>query len=241
MINLLPPSIKQDVKFAKYNVTLVEYAIVLAATVAIVAFLMLFGEQTLSNTKSDIEKVLATDRARVADLQSINTQATALSNNIDTIGSILDQEVKFSYLLQEIGSIMPAGAKLSALTLSQDATQPIRLSVDVTTAERAGVLQQNLAESRLFIGADILTVNQANDPTYAFAADLQAYFDPSFPLNSLDDPVEEEAPSEEPVVEEQPVVEPEATPETTEESAPATESPDETETEGEGSSSGGAL
>ena len=45
MINLLPPSIKQDVKFAKYNVTLVEYAIVLAATVAIVAFLMLFGEQ----------------------------------------------------------------------------------------------------------------------------------------------------------------------------------------------------
>ena len=195
MINLRPPELKEDVKYAKYNVTLVQYMIVALGTVGVIIFLMLFGKQTLTNTKNDIERLLATDRAKAAALQEVNQEATTLSATVDTIGALLDEEVKFSYLLREIGSIMPPGAKLSALSLSQDSTQPVRLTVDLVTAEKAGVLQQNLLESRLFIGADILSVAQAGaGTTYGFAADLQAYYDPDFPLNSLDDPVEEATP-----------------------------------------------
>jgi len=202
MINLLPPEVKENTKLAKYNVILLQYVFVIVIAVGIMAYLMTFGRQALTRTRSDIENSLSSDRARVAELKGVNDEATDLSNTINTIDTLLDREVKFSLLLQEIGSIMPPGAKLSALALSQDATQPVRLSVDLTSAERAGVLQQNLAESEIFIGADIISVNQGSpDSKYPFAGDLQAYYDPSFSLNALGDkPVQEvtESAEEEP-------------------------------------------
>lgn len=186
MINLLPPEVKANVRFAKYNVTVLQYIIVVVLAVFIVISLMLFGRLTLTSTKEDIEKVVASDRERIAELASVNEVAGSFAGKIDTIGTILDNEVRFSLLLKEIGALMPNGAKLSSLVLSQDTSQAIRLTVDITTAEKAGVLQQNIVESCLFAGADILSVTTGQPGSaYGFAGDLQAYYDPTVPLNIL--------------------------------------------------------
>ncbi len=187
MINLLPSEFKRDVKFAKYNVILVQYIFVIGALILIMLSLVVFGRITLTGTKGNIEDALKADRVRFAELASVNEVASEYAQTIDTITSLLNSEVRFSLLLQEIGSVMPPGVHVTALDLSTDNSLPIRLSVELTSAEKAGVLQENITESCLFVGADILSVSQANGEVYGFAGDLQAYYDQTIPLYLLGD------------------------------------------------------
>jgi Tfp pilus assembly protein PilN len=194
MINLLPPEIKDSIRFARINVILIQYAIIAIFTVVIVITLMLFGKASLGNTKSELEELIRVDRVKIAELEQVNTEAKKLSETVSTIGKLIDQEVKFSVLLQEIGAVIPKGTVVSGLTLSQDAAEPISLSVLTDSAERAGVLQENLIASDLFLSADILSVTKASGDVaggYQFTAELQAYYNPDLPLATLDDPVTE--------------------------------------------------
>lgn len=188
MINLLPPDVKSSVRFAKINVVMLQYVIVIGVSIFGMVALMFYGRANLNSTQGDLEQAVAEDLARVATLEEVNTEANELSATVSTIGTLLNQEVKFSFVIQEIGSIMPSGAVLSAIAISQDTTKPLRISVNIVEAETAGVLQQNLIESDLFIGADILNVTKGASPTYSFSAELEAYYNPFVPLNTLDDP-----------------------------------------------------
>ena len=207
MINLLSPEIKSARRYAKMNVVMVQYTILIAIAICGMSGLMLYGEQTLNQSKADLEEIIALDKAEAEQLEPISKEATELSATIDTIGTLLNPEVKFSFVLQEIGSIIPSGVVLSAISLSQDTSKPMILDVNLVSAERAGVLQQNLIESELFVGADILGVSQGSVSGYGFSGQLQAYFNPDLPLNSLDDPdrqlesAESSQPSTDPVQE----------------------------------------
>ncbi len=202
MINLLSPELKKARRFAKLNVLLIEYVILIAIAITGMIALLFYGESTLNATKATLEESIADDEARALELEPISKEASELSGTVNTIGTLLDQEVKFSYVLQEIGSIIPPGVILSGLTLSQDTSKPILLEANLTSYEKAGVFQQNLIESDLFIGADVISVTQGTVTGYGFRAQIQAYFNPEVPLNSLDDPVEEEEVVEESEVEE---------------------------------------
>lgn len=192
MINLLPPSAKQSIKFARLNVILIHYVIITLIAVAVILALMFYGYTSLNNSKSELEKAISADRVKVAELEQINVEARSLSSTVNTIKKLLDSEVKFSILIQEIGSVLPTGTVLTNLTLSQEnEDDPITLSILATDADRAGVLQQNLVKSDLFIGADILSVNRGQateEDNYLFTADLQAYFDPELSFSTLTKP-----------------------------------------------------
>ena len=187
MINLIPTKVKKNIKFAKYNVLSVKYITLVLTLIAIMVGLLIYSKSTLTNTQSNLKRSVEENQARAAKLKSVNDDAKELSDTIKTIGNIFNQEVRFSELLKEIGAILPAGTTLSSLILSRDATNPVRLSVKLDTAEKAGVLQQNIIESKLFVGADIINVTDStlDNSIYKFSGDLQAYYDPNFPLTSL--------------------------------------------------------
>lgn len=191
MINLISPELKSARRYGKLNVIMLQYAILIAIAIIGLAGLMIYGQITLNTTKSDLESVLDVDRARVAQLEPINKEAQALAGTVDTIGTLLEQEVKFSFVLEEISSILPSGVVLSAITLSQDTSVPIILDISLTSEVRAGVFQQNLIASDLFVGADIISVTRVQGTDYPFTGQVQAYFNPDVPLNSLDDDQEE--------------------------------------------------
>lgn len=194
MINLLPPEAKQAIKFGRLNVVLLQYVFISIITVMMVVSLLMFGRASLISTKDDIEKQLESDRAQTTQLAPISAEAEELSKTINVIDRLLEKEIRFSILLREIGSLIPSGASLSGLILVEDQSEPVSLAVLVDSAEKAGVLQENLIQSDLFISADILTVTRSSDPEaqYAFSANIQAYYNPELPLSAIDDQAPEE-------------------------------------------------
>lgn len=167
MINLLPPKLKQNIKFGSYNVSIIQYGgLVLIIGVAL-ATVMTFGVQFVRADEANLRSSISKKETQLAQYLGDQQKAIALSAKITTISKLLQGEVKFSNLIQEIGGLLPTGARLTGLQLTNDLTEPFVLVAIVNSKEIATQLQQNLANSSLFIGADIQSLNpaQINDET----------------------------------------------------------------------------
>lgn len=178
MINLLPNEMKESIKFARANRILIFYCGVVLVAGLILVGTMFYGKSIISQSKNQLEADLSSSRASIVELESIHKEAEALSSSIDTIGGLINNEMKFSSLLKEIGSIIPPGAVVNSLSLSEDRTGPITLEISAETAEIIGVAQENLADSDLFIGADVTSVQSSANSSdkYKFVGSLEAYF-----------------------------------------------------------------
>ncbi len=192
MINLLPPDIKREVRFARFNVTLIQYVIlVIAISVGVIA-IMIFGGNLVASNESSLNDIIDDEKARVAELAPVNEEAKELSQKIDLIGAILIREVKLSELLTNIGGLMPTGSVLTTLSLSETKDDPIILEASIQDESTAAVLRENLVNSELFSNADIISITLVDEPTrapngqvYRFNASLHAYFTPEEPPKAV--------------------------------------------------------
>lgn len=162
MINLMPPKQKQDIKFGSYNVNIIQYSILVIAIGLALASVITFGIQIVRSDENTLNKSIAQKELQLTEYEDDNVRAVALTKKIDTISSLLKDEVKFSELIQEIGGLLPNGARLTGLQLTSDLSEPLVLVAVVDSKTVATQLQQNLANSDLFIGADIQSLNPAN-------------------------------------------------------------------------------
>lgn len=190
MINLLPPEAKQSVIYARRNVALFQYCIVaLTAGVALSAMLF-FGATLASRTEKELEQSIQSDQVKVDELELINKEAKELANSIDVIATLLSKEMKFSELIKEIGAIIPPDAALQSLTLSDDQQTPLSLEVLADKADTIGVTQENIEESELFKGADVLSITNINGSSLGI---INAYYDVPPPPAPVEEGVEAEA------------------------------------------------
>jgi hypothetical protein len=163
MINLMPPDVKEDIRFAKLNVSIVQYCILAAIVGIALVGILLFGLLILNNDRSQLEDGIVERQAILDELKLDEDRAKKLSDSIDTIGALFDKEVEFSEIIVQIGSLIPAGSSIDSLTLPNNVKKaPLNLIVRVPTQPDSAVLQQNFANSPLFKGADIQSVTPAN-------------------------------------------------------------------------------
>jgi hypothetical protein len=102
-----------------------------------------------------------------------------LSDEITTINSLLNRQIKFSELLPNIGKLMPPGAVLreldfttsdilagssggKAATSSASGPKPFIIQASVKDRTIASTLLENIKTSSLFTDADIVSVNQSS-------------------------------------------------------------------------------
>ncbi len=180
MISLLPPESKNATKYARLNVTLIEYCVLVIIISAGLLGIVFFGMVIVSREEKNLKASIAADEAQVRELASISSEAKELSSTVDTISTLLEREVKFSELLDEIGSILPRGSVLTGLTLSTQQDQPLTLDALVVDEEAAAVLRENLADSDLFEAADIVSISSgetdSGNQSYSYTAQYRAYF-----------------------------------------------------------------
>lgn len=179
MINLLPPELKESVRYGRLNVIMLKYALVALSVSALVFILMMVGGTLISQSQGEIKASIEADRARVNELRTAYAEAQKIAGVVDTIDSVLDREVQFSELLQEIGSIMPSGAALTNLSISEDRSEPINLLAAAQSEETIAVLRENLADSKLFEAADVISIASISNSQYTVSASITAIFTPS--------------------------------------------------------------
>ena len=191
MINLVPPQYKTAIHYARLNVSVVQYVIVALSAAALLGTVLFTATSLINNEKTNLEKQISQREDQVAALEPFHNEAVALSTKINTVSTILTKEVKFSEYIPTVAAALPEGAVLTGLSLTDELAESLAIDALVVNEQSAAVLQENLAASNLFTGADIisLTANQTGTGTaqdqYAFRVSISAFF-PIIPVTTAE-------------------------------------------------------
>jgi Tfp pilus assembly protein PilN len=159
MINLLPTNLKDEIRFGRLNITLVQYTmLVVSVSIALVAVL-LFGVGVVSADERSLKKNIEERQVILSGLSSVTQEAQDLESTVNTISALLEREIEFSKLLKDIGAVIPSGASLTGLALTGDESVPLQIDAEISTQSLAAVLRENLEDSNLFQGADIQSIS----------------------------------------------------------------------------------
>lgn len=158
MINLLSPTLKEQISYAKRNAVAIKYLKILIFVLAVVLFAFggawFYLDQKMVSAKASF----ADKQTKVASYKKLEEQAKILNDRIAAIKSIQENQPRFSQLLVDIAQAMPKNAALEALNLTGDDKKPIRITASADTYATAVSLRDALAQSPRISAVDLETV-----------------------------------------------------------------------------------
>jgi Tfp pilus assembly protein PilN len=190
MINLLPPELKKDYRYARYNQGLIRWGSVFLLAIFGVAVMTASGLFIMNNSMNNYKTTIASGQLQLAseNITSVRQQVTDISNNLNLMVKVLSQEILFSKLLDQLAIITPPNVILTTLSISQS-QNAINITAQTTDYNAGSQLQINLADplNQIFSKADILDISclppaQAINPSYPCTADIRAEFTKNNPF-----------------------------------------------------------
>ena len=182
MINLLPGDYKLSLHDGRLNIRLSRWLIfglvIIAGMLIILGVGWLYMDQQIKNLNQSISTTQT--QLKEQNLEEVREQADEISNNIKVINQVLSQEIRFSKLFQEIGSLMPSGTALSSVAVPGK-PNAIDLHAVTLTPDAVAQIAVNLSDPKykLFTKVDIVVITCSEEnPGYKCTATLTALFDP---------------------------------------------------------------
>lgn len=175
----MPPNAKSDIVYSRRNLRLLHWTlgsilitVAMGATVVLGGFYIDNAKSSLTNSIEQTKDTISTQK-----LDKVQTQAEELSGGVKLIVQVLSKEVRFSKLLQQIGTLMPAGATLGNIQLSNKINGAIDLTANAVDSETATQVQINLQDpkNKLFEKVDTLSVTCSDVPTSATTNSTNRY------------------------------------------------------------------
>ncbi|HUD03291.1 MAG TPA: hypothetical protein VMR51_00645 [Patescibacteria group bacterium] len=164
MINLLPDQIKKEIIYGRRNRVLLHWIMSVIIVIAGVGGMTVFGELFINKNVHTLQSVAKLTQARISDqnLTSTQTDIQNLSNNFKTVTQLLSKQLLFSKLFVKIGGIIPNGAILSGITLS-NTDSVLDINIASTTRDTATQAFVNIGDpaNGLFEKADLVSVSCA--------------------------------------------------------------------------------
>lgn len=121
MINLMPPTSKEDIRYARHNAKLTKWilAVIVAAVGAffIVGFGQLYLDQSVKTYTKQIEE--NQERLRIQKLEETQNRVNEISSSMKLVVQVLSRNILFSKVLREVGAAIPSGAVLTELTINK--------------------------------------------------------------------------------------------------------------------------
>lgn len=182
MINLLPPDVKSNYRYALLNVKLRRWLLLFLAAFIGLGILATYGLLTIQSATNRYTKQIAVteDLFKEENYTGTQQQVQDISNSLKLSVKVLSQEVLFSQLLKQIATATPANVNLTGLTINQ--AQPgIDITAEATNYNAATQLQANLSDksNKIFSKADIVSVACTTNPTnprYPCKINIRALF-----------------------------------------------------------------
>ncbi len=162
MINLMPPDTKSAIRYARLNSRLVKWTMSCCLIIILMLGTVFVGGWYIDNTKNSLSSSITQTKTTIAEqkLDQTRQEAESLSQGVKLIVQVLSKEVQFSKLLQQIGKLMPAGATLGDIQLSNKVTGAIDLTANAIDYQSATQVQVNLQDPKnnLFDKVDATSV-----------------------------------------------------------------------------------
>lgn len=182
MINLLPPELKQDYRYARRNHHLLRWLAAFLVAIGGVAIITGAGLFIMSNSIDSYKTRIASAQGQLASQHFSDTQKQVanISSNLKLMVQVLSKEILFSKLLARLGQVTPPGAILTNLSISQTESA-IDITAQTTNYNAATQLQVNLAApaNQIFSKADLVNITcqtgtPAVNPAYPCTATIRA-------------------------------------------------------------------
>jgi|GEM_PF-262052 len=162
MINLLPPDLKAEYRYARLNLRLRNWAFGGLAGLVGLAALAAFGLLFLSHS-ADVYRDINANKATVLKSQHADTvaqQVNTLSGNLSLMVKVLSKQVLFADLLKQLGTVTPPDVVLTGLSISQG-ENALNITAQSKTYEAGTQLFTNLntPDNRIFSKADLQGVS----------------------------------------------------------------------------------
>jgi hypothetical protein len=163
MINLMPPDAKENIVYARRNSVMRKWIIGVLLVIAGMGVMLVFGGIYIDGSKKSLQTSIDQTKQAIANekLDEVKTQALAISDGVKLIVQVLQKEVLFSKFFPAVGAIMPSGSNLEGLSLSNEVTGAIDITVSATDFQTATKVQVNIEDPKnnLFDKVDNTGVN----------------------------------------------------------------------------------
>lgn len=163
MINLLPPTEKETIIYARYNTQVRRWIIGTLAGLIGVGLVVFGGNIILQQSINDYDQAIQTSKEQLKQQDQQNTldEVKAMQGNFTLALDVLSREVLFSKLLPRVGQVMPHGTVLEGLSLTaSDEQTAFDLTAKARNVAAGSQIHTNLTDpdNKLFKEADLVNV-----------------------------------------------------------------------------------
>ena len=152
MINLLANERKSEITAARANIVIVRYTAIIVLAIGFIVGAMFISYSLLQSTMTSAKSLIAANDVKADVYKDTKQQVDTLSTQLTDTKTILNQEIRYSKVLVEIGRLMPKGTVLDSLDLSATAFTgaPVTIKAYAHSASEASLLQSQFQSSPLF-------------------------------------------------------------------------------------------
>jgi Tfp pilus assembly protein PilN len=175
MINLLPYDTKKQLRAAHTNAILIRYIIFIGIAIAFLAGACYLSYFILSTSKTNASQTIATNQSDTSSYDSVRVQATNLQADLLSAKTIFNQQIRYSYIITQLGSVLPSGVVIENLNLdSNKIGTPITLKARARTTSEATDIKTSFQKSTLFSNVNVqsATVDQSDSTGYPVAVNI---------------------------------------------------------------------
>ena len=161
MINLLPPDIKTQMRYSRYNRTALGY--VKLATLVIVVLSGIFVG-TIFYVNRETTAIEASVQERQAELDTklvFQKQALNISDRLKAIKALDSSQTRFSVLLDDLAKYLPQGVSLEGITLTGDDKKPLSIAISGNTYDSILAFRNAVLLSSRIAGADLVSITNS--------------------------------------------------------------------------------
>jgi len=162
-LNLMPPESKTDIMYARRNKKMLKYCFMVLAVIAAMGVVVVFGSFYIDRSKTSLQSSIDNTNSIIVSEKLASTQkdVSSLSDGLKLIVQILQKEIRFSKLLQQIGSVIPSRTLLTSIVLSDQINNALDLQARAIDYNTATQLQINLSDpnNKLFDKVDVVSIS----------------------------------------------------------------------------------
>ncbi len=175
MINLLPEDVKRDIGAARMNVILLRYNLFTLMAVGILVGMCVMFYIFLNLSQSSAVASSDENRAKVAQLNEVVTQANAYKQDLATAKQVFDQSINFSEVVFAIAKLIPKGVVISDISLeTSQFDSPITFSAYAADYDEATQLKESFQESSLFTDVYLQNLSDSRNASSGGSGDSGA-------------------------------------------------------------------
>ncbi len=161
MINLLPPTLKEELQYAKYNRVAVRYLQLLVVVAMVLGAVFGASLYFLTQQANKLAADVNSKQQTIASYAPAVAKAKAAADRLNAIKAIQASQTRFSTLLSDLAKVLPNGVAIDSITLTGDDTKPVRISVTGSTYDMMLAFRDALAQSPRISGVDLENITQS--------------------------------------------------------------------------------